>query len=152
MTSEYMQRYKKYERRPTGVSIIAALYFFLGILSLLWSLLVFGAGSFSSLFGTILGAEQMAAFGNTTAWSGFLGFFSAAVQIAIAFGLLGMKKWAWFLALIGVGLTVLEGIVGIFTGGLYAFMCGSLTIAIPIAMLVYLLLPVTRRAFRMQTR
>ena len=152
MTSEYTERYKMYERRPVGVAVVAALFYFLGILSLLWSLLVFGVGGFSSFFGSLLGAEQMAAFGDATAWSGFLGLFSAALQIAVGFGLLGMKKWAWFVALIAVGLTVLQGIVGIFTGGLYAFMCGILTVMIPIAILIYLLLPSTRRAFRMQTR
>lgn len=150
MTSEYTKRYKQYERRPTGVAVVAALYYFLGLLSLLWSLLVFGFGGLSSFFGAIVGAEQMAAFGEATAWSGFLGLFSAVVQIAIGFGLLGMKKWAWFLALIGVGITVLQGVVGILTGGPYGFMCGSLVIVIPIAILVYLLRPVTRRAFGMQ--
>jgi hypothetical protein len=137
-------------RRPTGITIIAVLYIVLAVLSLLWSGLVFGVGGLSSLFGGLFGADNVATFGTSSAWSGFLGILAALVQIIVALGLLSLKRWAWILALVSVALTVVQGIVGIFGGGPFAFMCGILGLAIPVGILIYLLLPGTRRVFGMQ--
>ena len=137
-------------KRPTGITIIAVAYILLAILSLLWSGLVFGVGGLSSLFGGLFGADNVAAFGTSSAWSGFLGIITAIVQIVVAIGLLSMKRWAWFLALASVALTVVQGLVGIFGGGPFAFMCGILGLAIPLGILIYLLLPGIRRAFGIQ--
>ena len=134
-------------KRPTGITIIAILYMVLAILSLLWSGLVFGVGGLSSLFGGLVGAESVAAFGVSSGWAGFLGIVTAVVQFVVAFGLLAMKKWAWILALIGVGLTVVQGVVSLFAGGPFGFMCGGLGLIIPIIILIYLLRPTIRGAF-----
>jgi hypothetical protein len=139
------------KERPIGVSILAVAYIILAILSLLWSGLVFGVGGLSSLFGGLFGADSIAAFGVSSGWAGFVGIVVAIVQFIVAFGLLAMKKWAWILALVGVALTVVEGIIGIFTGGPFAFMCGSLGLIIPTIILVYLLLPGTRQSFGVST-
>lgn len=138
-------------KRPTGITIIAILYIALVILSLLWSGLVFGVGGLSSLLGGLIGAENVAAFGLSSGWAGFLGIMSAAVQFAVAIGLLSMKKWAWILALIGVGLTVVQGVVSLFAGGAFGFMCGSLGLIIPVIILIYLLRPSIRSAFGVGT-
>jgi hypothetical protein len=135
------------EKRPTGVTVIAVAYIILAVLSLLWSGLVFGVGGLGSLFGGLFGAESLAAFGVSSAWTGFLGIIIAIVQLVVAFGLLAMKKWAWVLALVGVALTVAQGMIGLFTGGPFGLMCGSLGLIIPVFILVYLLLPKTRSAF-----
>ena len=136
--------------RPAGVTMIVILFFVLGGLSLLWSGLVFGVGGVGSLVGGLLGAERVAGFGDSTAWSGFLGLLAAVLQIVVAFGLLGMMRWAWVLALVGVGVTVIQGIVGMFTGGLYGFMCGGIGLIIPAIILIYLLRPGIRKAFENQ--
>ena len=137
--------------RPVGISIIAAAYILLAILSLVWSGIVFGVGGLTSLFGGLFGAESMAAFGASSGWSGFVGILAAFLQFVIAFGLLAMKRWAWFLALIGVVITVIQGLIGVFGGGPFAFMCGILGLFIPVAILVYLLLNSTRQAFGIGT-
>jgi hypothetical protein len=134
-------------QRPTGITILAILYIVLAILSLLWSGLVFGVGGLSSLFAGLFGTESVAAFGTSSAWAGFLGILAAIVQFAVAIGLLSMKKWAWVLALIGVAVTVIQGIVGVFGGGPFGFMCGILGLLIPAGILVYLLRPGIRQAF-----
>jgi len=133
--------------RPTGITIIAIVYIILGVLSLLWSGLVFGLGGIGSLFGGLVGAENLATASTAGAWSGFLGILAAIVQFAVAIGLLKMKKWAWVLALIGVALTVIQGIAGVFSGGPFAFMCGLLGLFIPVLILVYLLTGKVRRVF-----
>ena len=134
-------------KRPIGISILAVVYIILAILSLLWGLMLLGVGGLSNLFGSLVGAENIASFGLSSGWSGFVGIIAAVLQFVIAFGLLAMKKWAWVLALIGVGLTVVQGVIGILSGGPFAFMCGILGLAVPIGILIYLLLPGTRRAF-----
>lgn len=134
-------------KRPTGITIIAIVYIALAMLSLLWSGLVFGLGGLGSLFGGLFGAENVADLGTSNAWSGFFGIIAALVQIVVAIGLLSMKRWAWFLALIGVALTVVQGIVGIFSGGPFTLMCGILGLLIPVGILVYLLLPGIRKSF-----
>jgi hypothetical protein len=134
-------------KRPTGITIIAILYIVLAILSLLWSGLVFGVGGLSSLLGGLVGAQNVAAFGVSSGWAGFLGIITAVVQFAVAFGLLAMKKWAWILALIGVGLTVVQGVISMFAGGVFGFMCGGLGLIIPVLILIYLLRPTIRGAF-----
>ena len=104
------------KKRPTGISILFWVYLILGILSLLWSGIVLGIGGLSSLVGGIFGMENVLGFGSTSAWSGYVGIITAVVQIIVAFGLASMKKWAWVLAIIAVGLTILQGVVGIFAG------------------------------------
>jgi len=133
--------------RPTGITILAIVFLFLGGLSLLWSLIVFGFGGVSWLTGAIFNATGMQSFGNSSAWQGFLGLLSAGVQIAVGIGLLGLKRWAWVLAFIGVGITVVQGIVGIFGGGFFAFCCGVLGLLIPAGIVFYLLRPEVRKAF-----
>ena len=138
-------------KRPTGITIIAILYIVLAVLSLLWSGLVFGVGGLSSLFGGLVGAESVAAFGVSSGWAGFLGIITAVVQFIVAIGLLSMKKWAWILALIGVGLTAVQGVVSMFAGGVFGFMCGGLALIIPVIILIYLLRPTIRGAFGVGT-
>ena len=135
------------EKRPTGISILFWVYLILGILSLLWSGLVLGVGGLTSFFGGIFGMENVLSFGSTSAWSGYFGIITAVVQIIVAFGLASMKKWAWVLAIIGVGLTILQGVVGIFAGGSFAFICGSLGLIVPVVILFYLLQTRIRAAF-----
>ena len=135
------------KRRPTGITLIGIVYIILGILSLLWSGLVLGVGGFSALFGGLFGAENVAAFGASSGIAGFVGIITAIVQIVTGGGLLALKRWAWYLALVAVGLTVITGILGLFGGGLFAFLCGGLGLIIPIIILIYLLRDPVRAAF-----
>jgi hypothetical protein len=135
------------KERPVGISILAVAYILLAILSLLWSGIVFGVGGLTSLFGGLFGADAVSTWGASSGWAGFVGIIAAILQFVIAFGLLAMKRWAWFLALIGVAITVIQGLIGVFSGGPFAFMCGILGLLIPVGILVYLLLGSTRQAF-----
>jgi uncharacterized membrane protein (DUF2068 family) len=136
-------------QRPDGVTLIAIIFIGLGILSLLWSGLVFGVGGLSSLFASIFNAESIAEFGTTSTWVGFLGILAAALQIVAGFGLLALKKWAWILALISIAVTIVQGVVGMLSNGLFIFLCGIFGLLIPIAMLIYLLRRETRANFGM---
>ena len=135
------------EKRPTGISVLFWVYLILGILSLLWSSMVLGIGGLSALVGGIFGLDAVSTFANTSAWSGYLGIITALVQIIVAFGLASMKKWSWILAIIGLGLTFIQGAVGMFSGGVFALMCGSLGLIVPAIILFYLLKADIRAAF-----
>ena len=135
------------QKRPTGISVLFWVYLILGILSFLWSGMVLGFGGLSAFFGGIFGMENVAAFGTASAWSGYLGIITAVIQIIVAFGLASMKKWAWVLALIGLGLTFIQGAVGMLSGGLFALICGSLGLILPAVIMFYLLRADIRTAF-----
>ena len=135
------------QKRPTGITVLFWIYLILGILSLVWGVMVLGLGGLSALVGGTFGLDSVSAFGNTSAWSGYIGIITAVVQIIVAFGLSSMKKWAWILAIIGVILTIIQGILGIFAGGMFAFICGSLGLIVPAIILFYLLRPDIRAIF-----
>jgi hypothetical protein len=135
------------QKRPTGITVLFWIYLILGVLSLLWSSMVLGIGGLSALIGGIFGLETVSAFAGTSAWSGYVGIITALVQIIVAFGLASMKKWAWILAIIAAVLTVLQGILGILAGGMFAFICGSLGLIVPAIILFYLLRPDIRSVF-----
>ena len=136
------------KERPAGITLTAALFLALGVLSLLWGGLVLGIGGLSALFGNLFGAEKMSSFGQTSAWSGYFGIITAIVQIVVGFGLLGMYRWAWVLSLVGLALTVILGVIGMVSGGTFGFICGSLGLIFPVILLVYLLSTNIRNAFR----
>jgi hypothetical protein len=130
--------------RPQGVTILGILFIVLALFSLVWGLFVMGVGGVAGLFGFVTGVEG-GLFGPF--WSGVIGIGTAILDLIIAFGLLGLRKWAWLLAIIGVGLSVLSYLAGMFGGGLWAFCCNGIGIVIPAAILFYLLRPDVRRAF-----
>ena len=135
------------QRRPGGVTLIAVAFLLLGVLSLLWSLFVFGFGGLTWMTGAIFDATGMAATGSANMWQGFIGLLSASVQLVTGFGLLALKRWAWFLAFLAVAITFIQGVTGIFGGGFFALCCGVLGLIIPAAILFYLLRRDTRQAF-----
>lgn len=135
-------------QRPCGITALGLVYLILGVLSLLWSLIVFGFGGVSWLTGSLFGANVMASSGGANVWAGALGILAAIVQVAAGIGLLALRPWAWVLALIAVAVTVIQGIIGMFSGGLAAFCCGGFGVLLPIAILAYLLSPGIRATFR----
>ena len=133
--------------RPSGVTILAVIYILLGLLSLVWSLLVFGVGAVTGLTGAIVGAENMASFGTANFWGGIVGVAGAVLDFIIAYGLLNLRPWGWILALIGLAITVITGVLGLAGGGFFAICCGILGLLVPAGILYYLLRPDVRKAF-----
>jgi hypothetical protein len=107
------------KKRPVGITVTAVLYIILGILSLLLSSLVFGIGSMTSMAGSLFGAEAMSSFGSSNVWSGTFSIITVIVQIVVAIVLFTLKRWAWYVAMIALVLTVIQRIIGIFGGGFF---------------------------------
>ena len=134
-------------QRPTGVTLLAIAFIILGLLSLFWSMLVFGFGAATGVVGTLFGDDVMATVGGAQTINGIVGVVGAVIDLIVAYGLLALKRWAWLLALVGVGITVVSGVLGLFSGGFVAVCCGVIGLIIPAAILYYLLQPDVRRAF-----
>ncbi len=132
---------------PTGVKILAAVYIVLAVLSILWSLLVFGFGGLTVMTASIFGSDPGASFGSARVLAGVSGMAIGVLQLVVGIGLLTLKRWAWILAVIAAGITLAEGIIGMFGGGLLAFCCGGLGIAIPAGIVVYLFRGHVRKLF-----
>jgi hypothetical protein len=130
--------------RPTGISLLAIVFIALGFISFLWSLLVFGFGGLSSLFGSVFTLSPQL---SSSLWSGFVGMLGGAVQLATGFGLWTLKRWGWYLAFLAIGLNVILGVLGLFSGGILACLCGTVGLIIPVAIAVYLLSPNIRDLF-----
>ena len=133
--------------RPTGVTLLAIVFILLGLLSLFWSLLVFGFGAATGVVGTLFGDDVMATVGGAQTINGIVGVVGAVIDLVVAYGLLALKRWAWLLALVGVGISVVSGVLGLFSGGFVAVCCGILGLIIPAGVLYYLLQPEVRQAF-----
>ena len=130
--------------RPMGITILAVIFILLGIYSFLWSMLQFGFGGFQSMtaiFGFSVG-------GSANLWAGFLGMLTGGVQLVTGIGLLQMKSWAWYLAFIGIGLSILQGVMGLFDG---SFICGAISLIIPVGIAIYLLRQEIRDLFGIGT-
>ena len=130
--------------RPLGITLLAIVFIALGFISFLWSLLVFGFGGLSSLFGSVFTLSPQL---SSSLWSGFVGMLGGAVQLATGIGLLGMKRWGWYLAFLAIGLNVVLGVLGLFSGGMLACLCGTVGLIIPVAIAIYLLRPEIRNLF-----
>lgn len=134
--------------RPMGISIIAVAFILLGLFSFVWSLLVFGFGGLSTVFGSLFTLSPQVS-GNL--WSGLLGMLAGGVQLATGIGLLGMKTWSWYLAFIAVALNLVQGLLGMFSGGLLSFICAGLGLVIPLIIVIYLLRSEIRLLFGVGT-
>ena len=136
--------------RPTGVTIIAVLYFLgaaclvlLGILSIvggsLLSGLPHGGGPASALFamgGVVIGAILLV-----------LG----VLDLAIGIGFIKLQNWARVIAIILTGIGVLFGLLGLVTVlahfMMFALVFRLIVLAIEIWILVYLFKPHVKQAF-----
>ena len=126
-------------RRPLGVTIIAILVIVSGLFKLCLPTLGITASSLLFALGPVgvaFGAVGIAA-------SLFFGV-SGILYLIAGFGLWGMRKWGWWLAIIGTGFAVAGIVLGLITGAGWAAFAGTV---LDVIIFVYLVLPGTRRAF-----
>jgi hypothetical protein len=139
------------KERPAGITVTIAFSMFLGIVTLILGSLVLSIGGLSAWFGGLFSAESLTSFGQTSAWIGYLSIVSALFVIVVCFGLIAMKKWAWALAALGLALSIVLALALMFTGGVFGFIFGSLSLIMPFMILIYLFSKRTRCAFGIGT-
>jgi hypothetical protein len=59
----------------------------------------------------------------------------------VAIGLLKIKSWAWYLAIISTGLTIVQGVLGMSSGGISVVVFGFTSILVPVGIFIYLMQP-----------
>ncbi len=135
-------------QRPLGVSIIAVWqYIVAGLLGLL-TLIAFFAGSVLAdlVSGSGGGFNSGAATGIFVA-IGIVLLLFVALFIALGIGLWRMKTWAQITTVIIYSLNIITTVLGMLGGG-NAQASNIVGLLIAIAIVVYLVLPTTRAAFR----
>ncbi len=130
------------QQRPAGVTIIAVIAIIGAIIGLCGpGVLTLGSGAALSLGGVLgfgVGAIGLIA--------GLLGLIGPIIQLIFGIGALNLKGWAWWMGIIGFGVSVVGALLDLFNGqNLSEAVLPSI---IPILLFVYLLLPNVRAAFR----
>jgi hypothetical protein len=136
--------------RPTGVTILAVLYFIgTAILGICGLLFIVGGSMLSGLAQS--GGPGSAIFAAGGAVVGAVFFVLALLELAIGIGFIKLQNWARVVAIVFTGIAILFGVLGMF-GMLahvmvFALMIRLITLAIQIWILVYLFKPHVKQAF-----
>src|SRR5215467_13032671 len=101
---------------PVGIIILAILSIVLGLFDILWGGILAGVGGLSWLTGLLAFEQTVRAWGGNAFIGGILGIIVGVVQIGVGFGLLSRQSWAWWLAVISTGVSLIHPIVGLLNG------------------------------------
>ena len=101
------------DKRPTGVTILAVLYFIGAAVLVIFGLLLMAGGSMMS---SMLGGDNSGFFAALGAALGILLIVFAVIPALMGFGLWAQKSWGWWIATILTALGLLSGAVGIVRG------------------------------------
>jgi hypothetical protein len=137
-------------QRPTGITVLAILYFVSGGLSFATSCFAMVVGSWLTATAVRPGsvpallAPGAAYRGEHAFWLGLIGTGASLFKLVAAAGLWTLQPWAWRLALIGGALKLVTHLLAVTRGAITpAGVVGALG---NVAALVYLFTPHVRRA------
>ena len=136
--------------RPTGVTILAVLYFigtaFLGLCGILF---IVGGSMLSGLAQSGGPGSAILAAGGAVVGAIFL--VLALLELAIGIGFIKLPNWARVVAIVFTGIAVLFGVLGMFSllahVMVFALMIRFIVLALQIWILVYLFKPHVKQAF-----
>jgi len=136
--------------RPTGVTILAVLYFigtaFLGLCGILF---IVGGSMLSGLAQSGGPGSAILAAGGAVVGAIFL--VLALLELAIGIGFIKLQNWARVVAIVFTGIGVLFGVLGMFSllahVMVFALMIRFIVLALQIWILVYLFKPHVKQAF-----
>ena len=136
--------------RPTGVTILAVLYFLgTALLGLCGLLFIVGGSMLSSLAQS--GGPGSAIFAMGGAVVGAIFLVLALVDLALGIGFLKLQNWARVVAIVLIGIGVLFGLLGMVSLllhlVLFTLVFRMIVLAIQIWILVYLFKPHVKQAF-----
>jgi uncharacterized membrane protein (DUF2068 family) len=139
------------QQRPTVITVLAILAFITGGFHFLMSFLAMAIGSQLTAMAASVGyvppalKPAYASMGNLGFWIGLIGMAAALFTLFAGAGLWTLKRWGWWLALIGVGINLVTHLVAAIQGAITpASIVGAL---LNIAVIIYLFRPPVRQAF-----
>jgi hypothetical protein len=132
-------------QRPTGVTVLAVLFFIgAGFLALAGLGLLVGGALFGAVGGGGDASGAMAMLGALGAIGGVVILVFAALHAFVGWGLIKLKKWAWIVSLVLMVLGVLQALLGVVSGD---FFMSPLILAIDGFFAYYLLKPEVKQVF-----
>ena len=136
--------------RPTGVTVLAVLYFLgTAILGICGLLFILGGSMLSGLAQSGGPGSALFAAGGAVIGSFFLVF--ALLELAIGIGFIKLQNWARVVAIVLIGIGVLFGILGIFSllahFMLFFLLFRLIVLGVQIWILMYLFKPHVKQAF-----
>ena len=137
-------------QRPSGITVLAILYFVSGGLSLAMSCFAMMVGSWLAVkadqpgYFPALMVPASAFRGHLAFWLGLLGTVAALFKLVAAVGLWTLQPWGWRLALIGGALKLVTHVVAANRRAITR--AGVVSALVNGAILVYLSMPHVQRA------
>lgn len=132
------------QQRPVGVTIISILAIVSGMIGICWAITLSGFAATGWLTGALFGANGLQDWGNTTLIGALSGVFSALLSLAFGIGAWRLRPWAWWVGVIAMLVGLISPIISLFNGDIVP---GIFGLIIPVALLIYLIIPGTRQAF-----
>ena len=137
--------------RPTGVTILAVLYFLGAAFFSLCGILFIVGGSLLSGLAHSGGGPASALFAMGGAVVGAIMLAIGVLDLAIGIGFIKLQNWARVLAIIFLGIVILFGILGVFSMLAHLMMVvlvfRLIVLAIEVWILIYLFKPHVKQAF-----
>jgi hypothetical protein len=134
-----------YSTRPLGVTILAVVSFIQGFVGICVACAVLGGSGILALVPT--GVTQI--IGGIGILGGLLLAAGPALYLLFAYGAWNLRPWAWLMGIIASGASVLGVLLGVLASGGAGIGAVLTNALIPIIILIYLLLPDTRKSFNM---
>jgi hypothetical protein len=136
--------------RPTGVTILAVLYFLgTAVLGLCGLLFIVGGSMLSGMAHAGGPGSALLAMGGAVVGAIFI--VLALLDLAIGIGFIKLQNWARVVAIIFIGIGVLFGVLGVFSllahMMVFALVIRLIVLAIEVWILVYLFQPHVKQAF-----
>lgn len=127
--------------RPVGVTVLAWISLIRGLFGLAFWL---GIGGLSTILAGAPGLAALLGFAGV-AWA-FFNIFAPLFHLLWAYGAFTLRRWAWWLGILGPALALLGAAWAILRNAPVATTLFG--VAIPLVIFVYLLQPRVRQAFR----
>lgn len=131
-------------QRPVGVTVIALLAIFAGLIGICWAVSLSGFATVTWLTGALFGGDGLQAWGNSALWGAITGLAGAVFSLIFGIGAWNLRPWAWWVGVIAMALSLINPVLSLINGDIVP---GVFGLIIPAAVLIYLLVPGTRQAF-----
>ncbi len=129
--------------RPFGITLLAILQLIAGLLGLCVPTVLLLGGLGVSLLGPV--GAFVGVIGIVIA---LLMYMGPLLHLAVAFGALNLRRWAWWLGILATGVDVLGVVLNLWNGAGAA--AAMLPAAFSVLVFIYLLTPGVRQAFRLE--
>lgn len=99
-------------QRPTGVTVIALISAFFGVIGLLFGLMGMAGGALFGAASAAAGVGEAAGAGGMLLVTGLLALVVGVLEIVFAWGCWTGKGWAWILGMVNAVMAIISAVLG----------------------------------------